>query len=250
MPVTRRSAARAAPPSPKPSPKSKNKRAAEIQSPKLAKRSKTEKAEKRQKTIEEIIDGDGTAKVSQNVDAQNDPKSEQKDRQNDNKENKNERASSDLKEGQKNALDEVRADESEVKEAAEEEETQKSEQIASNKDSVIEDPKRDAAMPSSILEKGIIYFFFRGRVNIDEPQGVEDIARSYLVLRPLPIGAKLGEGPLEDAKNARLLALPKKVLPKSKRDRFLVFVEKHGTSIKDLKENFVAGNEYATKTVG
>jgi hypothetical protein len=29
--------------------------------------------------------------------------------------------------------------------------------------------KQETAMPSFILEKGIIYFFFRGRVNIDEP---------------------------------------------------------------------------------
>jgi hypothetical protein len=112
---------------------------------------------------------------------------------------------------------------------------------------VIEDSKREAAMPSSILEKGIIYFFFRGRVNIDQPQGVEDIARSYIVLRPLPIGAKLSKGPLKDAGNARLLTLPKKVLPKSKRDRFLVFVKKQKTSDKDFKENFMVRN-YATKT--
>ncbi len=76
-------------------------------------------------------------------------------------------------------------------------------------------------MPSTILEKGIIYFFFRGRVGIEEPQGVQDVARSYIVLRPLPLGAKLGEGPLEDLGNNRLLALPKKVLPVSHRDRFM-----------------------------
>jgi hypothetical protein len=63
--------------------------------------------------------------------------------------------------------------------------------------------RRETAMPSSILEKEIIYFSFCGRVNIDEPQGVEDIARSYIVLRPLPIDARLGEGPLEGARNVR-----------------------------------------------
>jgi hypothetical protein len=104
-----------------------------------------------------------------------------------------------------------------------------------------------SAIPSSILEKGIIYFFFRPRVNITDPQGIEDVAHSYIVLRPLPLGAKLGEGPLEDAGNAHLLALPKKMLPKSGRDRFLVFVEKGEASIKELREGF-AGNEYATKT--
>jgi len=249
MPVTRRSAARGAPP-PKKAPESKGKRAAESQSSKVAKRSKTEEIEKEQKTIEETMDRVGATDDSKNIHAQNDAKGKHKDGQNDAKEAKNEGILNGLKEVEKNAFDEVKADESEVKETTKEEEAQEEKQITSRKDSVIEDPKREASIPSSILEKGIIYFFFRGRVNIDEPRGVEDIARSYIVLRPLPIGARLGEGPLEDAGNARLLALPKKVLPKSKRDRFLAFVEKHGTTVKDLKDKFVAGNEYATKTVG
>lgn len=150
---------------------------------------------------------------------------------------------------QKNAFDEVKADESEVKKAAAEEQEKKSENIQQNNKSIIEDEKREAEIPSSILEKGIIYFFFRSRVNIDEPQGIEDVARSYIVLRPLPLGAKLGDGPLEDTGNARLLALPKKMLPKSHSDRFLAFVEKGEAFIKDLRDQF-SGNEYPTKTSG
>ncbi|KAI9723769.1 MAG: hypothetical protein M1812_001069 [Candelaria pacifica] len=109
---------------------------------------------------------------------------------------------------------------------------------------------REESTPSNVLEKGIIYFFYRGRVNVDEPQGVEDLARSYIVLRPLPHGAKLGYGAIEDAGNNRLLALPKKVLPKSNRDRFMVFVEKANTTTKDIKENFIAPSDYATQTAG
>jgi hypothetical protein len=250
MPVTRRAAAGGAPLPPKPAPKSRGKRAAEDQSSKIAKRSKTGENNKEQKTIEETMGGVVPTEESNDHDAQNDVREEHKADQNGAKDTKNDDAPNDIKGGEKNAFDEAKADESEAKEAAREEEAQKLEQITSNKDSVIEDSKREAAMPSSILEKGIIYFFFRGRVNIDKPQGVEDIARSYIVLRPLPFGAKLGEGPLKDAGNARLLALPKKVLPKSKRDRFLAFVEKHGISVKDLKESFAAGNDYATKTTG
>ena len=63
------------------------------------------------------------------------------------------------------------------------------------------------------------------------------------------VGAKLGDGPLEDDGNARLLALPKKMLPKSKRDRFLLFVEKSKSSITNLREQF-ASNDYSTKTQG
>jgi hypothetical protein len=99
------------------------------------------------------------------------------------------------------------------------------------------------------MEKGIIYFFFRGRVGVEDPQGIQDIARSYIVLRPLPLGAKIGDGPLQDDGKARLIALPKKMLPKSKSDRFLMFVENSSASIKDLRNQF-SGNEYSTKTVG
>ena len=154
-----------------------------------------------------------------------------------------------VKDNEKNAFDEVKADAGEAKEAAKEEQEAKSEQIADNNESVIEDEKREDKIPSSILEKGIIYFFFRGRVGVEDPHGIEDVARSYIVLRPLPRGAKLDEGPLEDSGNARLIALPKKMLPKSRRDRFLMFVEKPHAHIKDLREQF-ASNEYATKTSG
>jgi len=164
-------------------------------------------------------------------------------------EKRDEKDSNGLQNGEKNAFDEVKANPSEVKEAAKEEQDSKTEKISSNNESVIEDPKREAGIPSSILEKGIIYFFFRGRVGVEAPQGIEDVARSYIVLRPLPLGTKIGEGPLQDDGNARMLALPKKMLPKGSQDKFLMFVEKAGAFIKDLKEQF-AGNEYSTKTVG
>ena len=81
--------------------------------------------------------------------------------------------------------------------------------------------QREEHVSTNIHEKGLIYFFFRGRVGIEEPQGVQDLARSYIVLRPLPLDSKIGDGPIEDHGKNRLLALPKKVLPKSPRDRFM-----------------------------
>ena len=116
-------------------------------------------------------------------------------------------------------------------------------------DAVEESSKRDESTPSSILEKGIIYFFFRGRVGIDEPSNVDDVARSYIVLRPIPHGSKLGDGPIGDAGTNRLLALPKKVLPTSPKDRFMIFVEKAKASMEDIKSSF-ASSDYATKTAG
>lgn len=152
---------------------------------------------------------------------------------------------------QNNAFNKVKADEAEVKEDADKEADSKAQEIANNDSSVVSDDKREDAMPSSILEKGVIYFFFRGRVGTenDGTQGVEDVARSYIVLRPIPIGSKLGDGPLEDSGNARLLALPKKVLPQTHNDKFLMFVDKTKCSVKDLKDQFES-NSYSTRTVG
>jgi hypothetical protein len=136
-----------------------------------------------------------------------------------------------------------------VKKSAQEEQDTKATDISKNNESIVEDGKREAKIPSSILEKGIIYFFYRGRVGVEHPEGVEDVARSYIVLRPIPLGASLGDGPLEDLGTSRLLALPKKMMPKSKRDRFLTFVEKPKTSIKELREQF-EHYDYSTKTAG
>ena len=150
---------------------------------------------------------------------------------------------------EENAFDKVKADENEVKNDAKKEQDEKAADINKNNESIVEDEQREESIPSTILEKGIIYFFFRGRVGVEEPQGLQDVARSYIVLRPLPIGAKIGSGPLEDSGNSRLIAVPKKMLPKSTKDKFLSFVEKVPTSIKDLREQF-SGNDYATQTVG
>ena len=111
-------------------------------------------------------------------------------------------------------------------------------------------PGEEEDVPSNILEKGIVYFFIRGRVNISHPESVSDIARSYMLLRPLPTDAKLGDGPIGDAGNTRLLALPKKVLPLSGKDRFMVFVEKSDASFQTIKDEFLKGEDYETKTAG
>ena len=83
--------------------------------------------------------------------------------------------------------------------------------------------ERAEDMPPSMIEKGLIYFFIRPRVNITNPHAVEDVARTYIVLRPLPLTAKLTDDSMlatESSKN-RILALPKKVLPAGGQDRFM-----------------------------
>lgn len=121
--------------------------------------------------------------------------------------------------------------------------------VSKAENAVEDSSKREEAVPSNILEKGVIYFFFRGRVGINEPTDVNDIARSYIVLRPLPHGAKLGDGPIGDAGNNRMLALPKKVLPVSPKDRFMTFVEKANISMDDIKSQ-LSSSDYSTKTLG
>ncbi|EXJ89851.1 hypothetical protein A1O3_02918 [Capronia epimyces CBS 606.96] len=154
----------------------------------------------------------------------------------------------DAEEAQPETKAETGAEEATHTEETKQEES--SEPSQANGNAVIADGREGDDVPSSILEKGIIYFFFRARVNVDDPQDVNDVARTYVVLHPLPIDAKLGNGPIDDAATSRLLALPKKVLPQSGRDRFLAFVEKAKTSLHDLKGSFLAGSDYVTKTQG
>lgn len=121
---------------------------------------------------------------------------------------------------------------------------------AKNEDNAVETEARSGTIPSTVLEKGIIYFFFRGRVGIDHPERVSDIARTHFLLRPIPLDAKLGDGPIGDAGNSRLVAVPKKVLPQSGKDRWIAFVEKTNASFSELKKDFLAANDYETKTAG
>ncbi|KAH7322732.1 hypothetical protein B0I35DRAFT_426335 [Stachybotrys elegans] len=121
---------------------------------------------------------------------------------------------------------------------------------SSNHEDTAEKPGQEPNVPAGILEKGLIYFFIRGRVNINDPLGVQEIARSYLLLRPVSRDAKLGAGPIGDASNARLLALPKKTLPTRGRDRFMVFVEAAGVGFGKLRDEFLASTDYTTKTAG
>jgi hypothetical protein len=139
---------------------------------------------------------------------------------------------------------------SKTKEAEQQDEEEKESQAKDTNGSAETAKARDGATPASILEKGIIYFFFRGRVGIDDPSSVNDLARSYIVLRPIAKDAKLGEGTIGDAGNTRLIAIPKKVLPLSGRDRWIAFVEKAHTSFKTLKDEFLSASDYATKTAG
>lgn len=53
--------------------------------------------------------------------------------------------------------------------------------------------QREKKIASNILEKGIVYFFTRNRVGIEDSDSVGDLQRTFFVLRPLPLGTKLGK---------------------------------------------------------
>lgn len=74
---------------------------------------------------------------------------------------------------------------------------------------------------SPIMEKGIMYFFFRPKVAVEHAASLDDVQRSYIVLRPLPLGAKLKDGKVQDEGNNRLIAVPKKKLPVRGYEKFL-----------------------------
>ncbi|KAF5019333.1 hypothetical protein F66182_8661 [Fusarium sp. NRRL 66182] len=141
------------------------------------------------------------------------------------------------------------AEEEEEEEEEQEQEQEKSTKQESNGDDAVQ-PSEEPHVPSSILEKGIIYFFIRGRVNLQDPESVDDIARSFIMLRPIAKDARLGDGPIADEGNTRILALPKKTLPGSGKERYMVFVEKSGASFQEIKKEFLAADEYDTKTAG
>ncbi|GAM40884.1 hypothetical protein TCE0_041r13584 [Talaromyces pinophilus] len=112
-------------------------------------------------------------------------------------------------------------------------------------------PEREDVLPSSILEKGFVYFFFRPRVNVEDPHSISDVARSFFVLRPTPKGAKIEDGPIgDDTANCRLLVLPKKRYPASGRERDMGFVEKAKVPLKTIRESLMTEMTYETKTRG
>lgn len=88
-------------------------------------------------------------------------------------------------------------------------------------------------------------------MNVSEPHGVSDVARSFFVLRPTSMGAVFNEsGPMDEGAKCRLMMLPKKKYPTSPKERDMGFVEKAGVSMKQLQESFLAGETYETETRG
>jgi len=95
-----------------------------------------------------------------------------------------------------------------------------------------------------VLEKGIFYFFFRPRVNTENPSSMDDVQKSYLLLRPT-------KSDIESAqKNVRIIQIPKKKLPATgSHERFLGFVLNSDQDVKALKDD-IGESTYSTATRG
>jgi hypothetical protein len=99
-------------------------------------------------------------------------------------------------------------------------------------------------LSSPILEKGIFYFFFRPRVNTEDVSSINDVQKSYLLLRPTKSDADHAQ------KSLRMIQIPKKALPATgSHERFLGFVLASDESAKDLKDD-IGESHYNTATRG
>jgi hypothetical protein len=112
--------------------------------------------------------------------------------------------------------------------------------------------ERKPANKAVILEAGVFAFFIRGRViGLDEPShdvnSVDDIARSFIMLRPIARATETVKGVIANNHAARVLILPKKVLP-SKGKRFMTFVARANVSEDEIKGELFASFDYDTKT--
>ncbi len=103
-----------------------------------------------------------------------------------------------------------------------------------------DDREERADAQTGRLEEGNIYFFYRPRVEKDDPEGIEDIQRLFVVLSP-------------DEKDLfRLIVVGRKKLPdpgQSGNERFWGYVQAIASDPEPIRDE-LAEQEYDTKTRG
>jgi hypothetical protein len=109
---------------------------------------------------------------------------------------------------------------------------------------------KDEASKDKFLEKGHIYFFYRPKVSLEKVSSFDDIARLYLLMKPIhqndshfPTNDKASLNP-----KSRLLMIPKKKLP-HKSEKYFGFVWKTAENMDELV-NALKKEEYDTVTKG
>jgi hypothetical protein len=120
-------------------------------------------------------------------------------------------------------------------------------------------PEEQHADDSEILEKGLVYFFYRPKVGVEEVHGPEDVQKLYILMWPGAESIKRDEkemghteGKLGADHPERLIILGKKKLPEvhgKRHERFWGFVDKVSKRIEDLDKQ-LGSVTYTTKTRG
>ncbi|KAK9487702.1 hypothetical protein V1527DRAFT_460306 [Lipomyces starkeyi] len=105
--------------------------------------------------------------------------------------------------------------------------------------------------PKTVLEEGLIYFFFRPKVGLQEASSMEDVQRTYIVLRPLPFtSSDMKDSVKKTGKDdCRLIIIPKKTLPTVGGGRLIGLVTKVHASVDDITDQLDT-EMYSTKTRG
>jgi hypothetical protein len=106
--------------------------------------------------------------------------------------------------------------------------------------------EENRAKEPEILEKGLIYFFYRPKVDSEEVKGIEDVAKLYLLLSPQ------GFEKYEERKaKKRMIAISKKKLPQFKdHGKYWGFIVKASDKMEDITNSELEEKEYSTKTRG
>ncbi|KAK9238842.1 hypothetical protein V1525DRAFT_357635, partial [Lipomyces kononenkoae] len=106
-------------------------------------------------------------------------------------------------------------------------------------------------VPKTVLEEGLIYFFFRPKVGTTEASSVEDVQRTYVVLRPLPFTSTDMKDTVKRVgrDDCRMIIIPKKTLPTTGGGRLIGLVTKVHSSVDDITDQLDT-EKYSTKTRG
>lgn len=107
-----------------------------------------------------------------------------------------------------------------------------------------EKEKETKEIESSILEKGIIYFFYRPKVGVETPTNIDDVQKLYLLLCP-------GLGPKESTevsdRTKRLIVIGRKQLPDlHDHGRYWGFVDRVSTNVKTIVDENLKEEKYET----
>ncbi|KAF9279213.1 hypothetical protein BGZ74_002906 [Mortierella antarctica] len=131
-----------------------------------------------------------------------------------------------------------------------------------------EEEEGDAKIESGhrVLEKGQAYFFYRPKIDVDQPSGPEDVQKLYLLLSPdeaigqlkitkTPRANNISKSSESDKAHHRLIIVPTKSLPKKGQkynqpgSRNWAFVDAASPDLSAIEKN-LGEYTYSTKTRG